>query len=495
MSRLAEMDEYDSMFGRRLVDEDFLAAGFTPQEVQQYRGAIVQPSLTPQDISAMEAQYGTLQEPDLTLRQRGAARVQDALIRRGIDPYVAGSYSRRILGDTAPTDGGFGIGLADFTPLGIPFGIQEGARTARSGYEQGDPLQMGLGALEAGLNVVGAAPLSATIGRGIAETASRMDPNTLFSVFGPPVGARSPLRAPETGGGAGRPPLTFDDVDRAMQEAPQAPPGFESYLRDVNPSGSRVAAEDRPNLMMGDMYGMLPRNARRVGAQGDVTFYRGPEGDFYATAFNPDVGEQDVVGFIMPRGDMTELAVVGEMQGQGIGGELQYLFRRENPNAPTGGLTEAGERSLRRTYDRLVDEGVIEPMSRAEAASFNVTRRDASNVFGAGTERARYTDPQSGGTIEVVVRPDGSASVLDLEVAEKFRVQGIGQRLQECGMQDFPAMGGKVSSKAAATTAYRLGRRPPGQPDATLEDVFAIIDDMSSVNLVSPEMQARISSQ
>jgi hypothetical protein len=186
MSRLAEMDEYDSMFGRRLVDEDFLAAGYSPQEVHQYRGAIVQPSLTPQDRSAMEAQYGTLQEPDPTLRQRGAATVQDALIRRGLDPYVAGSYSRRILGDTAPTDEGLGIGVADFTPLGALFAMQEGGRTARSGYEQGDPLRMGLGALEAGLGILEATPLTAAIGRGIAATAQRMDPNTLYSVFGPP---------------------------------------------------------------------------------------------------------------------------------------------------------------------------------------------------------------------------------------------------------------------------------------------------------------------
>jgi hypothetical protein len=197
MSRLAEMDEYDSMFGRRLVDEDFLAAGFTPQEVQQYRGAIVQPSLTPQDISAMEAQYGTLQAPDPTLRQRGAARVQDALINRGLDPYVAGSYSRRILGDTAPTDGGLGIGLADFTPLGAVFGVQEGVRTAVQGYQQGDPLQMGFGALGAGLGILEATPLTAVIGQGIAATARRMDPNTLYSVFGPP---RAPSATGETTG-------------------------------------------------------------------------------------------------------------------------------------------------------------------------------------------------------------------------------------------------------------------------------------------------------
>jgi ribosomal protein S18 acetylase RimI-like enzyme len=161
-------------------------------------------------------------------------------------------------------------------------------------------------------------------------------------------------------------------VSPAMQTAPaQArgfladdfgtsnPPSFGEYLKRVNPSNVRVAAEDRPNLMMGDMYGMLPRGARRVQRQGDVTFYKGPENNYFATAFNPDVGEQDVVGYIMPRGDMTELAVVDEMQGRGIGSNLQYLFRKENPDAPTGGLTEAGERALRRTYERLVNEGIL----------------------------------------------------------------------------------------------------------------------------------------
>jgi hypothetical protein len=44
------------------------------------------------------------------------------------------------------------------------------------------------------------------------------------------------------------------------------------------------------------------------------------------------------------------------MQGKGIGSELQYLFRRENPLAPTGGLTEAGASRLESTYDRLAAE-------------------------------------------------------------------------------------------------------------------------------------------
>lgn len=135
--------------------------------------------------------------------------------------------------------------------------------------------------------------------------------------------------------------------------------GFDEYLRRVNPQGYRVDANDRPNLMMGDMYGMLPRDARKVGERDGVSFYQAPDGASYATAFNPDVGEMDVVGYAMPRGDMTDLAVVNEMQGRGIGSELQYLMRSQHPYALTGGLTEAGEASLRRTYNRLRDEGIV----------------------------------------------------------------------------------------------------------------------------------------
>lgn len=141
-------------------------------------------------------------------------------------------------------------------------------------------------------------------------------------------------------------------------------PSFDEYLARVNPQGSRIPAEARPNLMMGDMYGMLPDNAKRVGGRDGVQFYEA-DGDFYATAYNPDVGEMDVVGYAMNRGDMTDLQVVGEMQGSGIGSELQYLYRRANPDALSGGLTEAGERSLRRTYDRLAREGLI-PQSQPQ---------------------------------------------------------------------------------------------------------------------------------
>lgn len=190
-------------------------------------------------------------------------------------------------------------------------------------------------------------------------------------------------------------------------------------------------------------------------------------------------------------------ALYGDMQA---GGQAAGLGTEANA---LGLLSELGAGKYARgaIADRLNQPGPVPTMysnpiagllgdASKKDAGFDVVRKDASNIFGAGTERVRYTDPKSGGTMEVVVRPDGSASVLELEVPETSRGKGIGQSLQERVMQDFPVMGGQVSSKAAATTAYRLGRRPVGKPNATLKDVFAEMDDMSSVNMVSPQMQA-----
>lgn len=135
--------------------------------------------------------------------------------------------------------------------------------------------------------------------------------------------------------------------------------GFDDYLDKVNPKSTEVPAEARPNLMMGDMYGMLPKGSKAIKSQDGVTFYKGADDNYYATAYNPDVGEQDVIGYISGRGDMTELAVVEEMQGKGIGSELQYHFRKDNPYSPTGGLTESGKKLLEKTFKRLEAEGVL----------------------------------------------------------------------------------------------------------------------------------------
>jgi GNAT superfamily N-acetyltransferase len=143
------------------------------------------------------------------------------------------------------------------------------------------------------------------------------------------------------------------------------------------------------------------------------------------------------------------------------------------------GLSMTPEAAALRQF-RVGDEGTLR------------YRRDASDIFGAGTTRAMYDDPATGGYMEMLERPGGPASTLELFVPEDMRGKGGGRRLLEEVMQNSPRMMGQVSSKAAAKTAYDAGRRPANMPNATLDDVFRMIDEDSSVNLMSQaELAAR----
>ena len=132
----------------------------------------------------------------------------------------------------------------------------------------------------------------------------------------------------------------------------------DEYIQAINPQGSRIAPEARPNLGMGDMYGMAPRNAEEVMTQelpsGEIIRYVQDGDSVYALGYNPDLGEEDVLGYMVGGGDGSELAVVDQMQGQGIGGNLSYLYRSQNPMAQSGGFTEAGEGAARKTYRRIM---------------------------------------------------------------------------------------------------------------------------------------------
>lgn len=118
-----------------------------------------------------------------------------------------------------------------------------------------------------------------------------------------------------------------------------------------------------------------------------------------------------------------------------------------------------------------------------------VTTKDASDIFGGEAKYVTYTHQASDGMLRIVTGHGKirDASIIDLFVPEEHRGKGIGKMLLKRVMQDYPSIMGQVSSKAAAKNAYDQGRRPHGQPDATLDDVFDIIDRESSVNLLSPE--------
>lgn len=130
----------------------------------------------------------------------------------------------------------------------------------------------------------------------------------------------------------------------------------DTYIKSINPTANRVV-ESMP-LRFGDMEGMMPRSAKMVGEKNGVRYFQDGD-DFYAMAINPNTNEMDVIGYHLGKDGSSDLQVVEEMQGSGIGSELSYLFRRNNPEAPTGGLTESGERTARKTFQRLKDEGVV----------------------------------------------------------------------------------------------------------------------------------------
>ncbi len=252
--RMAEMSAYASdlrgMQGS-YSPQDIAAAGYSPMEVAAFStaGQPAMPFSQQMDRDRQRAPADVLQAPDYTMRQEATYRLQDALMQQGgMDAYEAGKYARRVMGDPnaqgilesmglidiASMLGGSaslaakGIGMAGRAIAAAPaalsgvFNVEEGSRAASRGYQQGDPLTTALGAVQAAAGMAEMFPAGKMIAEGIARNVSRMDPNTLFSVFGPPIPPQ-PVRAPETGAGAGRPPLTFDEVDRAMQEAPAAP--------------------------------------------------------------------------------------------------------------------------------------------------------------------------------------------------------------------------------------------------------------------------------
>jgi hypothetical protein len=117
------------------------------------------------------------------------------------------------------------------------------------------------------------------------------------------------------------------------------------------------------------------------------------------------------------------------------------------------------------------------------------TISDKFSHLGADTVVERFSDLESGGYMEILKTPgkQREASVLGLFVPEDARGKGAAKRLLSRVMDENPSLSGQVSSKAAATNAFKAGRRPLNKPDATLEDIFKEIDDRSSINLVTPE--------
>lgn len=116
--------------------------------------------------------------------------------------------------------------------------------------------------------------------------------------------------------------------------------------------------------------------------------------------------------------------------------------------------------------------------------------KPAGEIFGDDSSMIRYEDPSTGGTLDIRDRGLGQpASVLGFYVPDEHRGTGAGKRLMTKVLEEHPSLMGQCSTQTSAAIAYKFGRRPAEHPNASLEDVFEIIREYSSVNLVTTDLQ------
>ena len=99
------------------------------------------------------AKQGQVMSQDKTMRQKAVDYSADVMMGLGMEPYNAYKYSRKLLGDENAPNIASSIGLADITPAGLVFGVDEAVRDygkAKSGLDYIAPtVGLGLSALEA----------------------------------------------------------------------------------------------------------------------------------------------------------------------------------------------------------------------------------------------------------------------------------------------------------------------------------------------------------
>ena len=92
-----------------------------------------------------------------------------------------------------------------------------------------------------------------------------------------------------------------------------------------------------------------------------------------------------VVGYMAPEGGTTGLFVSDPLRGNGVGEALSTAYRSRDPFAPSGGLSDAGERTARKAF-RNMREAALEPVGdfidHATVAAANAAH--IPQVFGWG---------------------------------------------------------------------------------------------------------------
>jgi len=174
--------DYEKNFGKTPVMEDYFAAEFTEAQTREYLAQreierlsapgtevpvtlnqeqiqmgvdVGAPMIAPQPTTMRERRTDFLAGTGQSEASKFLSQVYEAI---GLDSYESRRIAETVMGNPNATRD-IGIGVADLTPAGLVFGVEEGYNTFLQGYNSGDPMTAGLGALEAGLSVLEAAPL------------------------------------------------------------------------------------------------------------------------------------------------------------------------------------------------------------------------------------------------------------------------------------------------------------------------------------------------
>jgi hypothetical protein len=143
----------------------------------------------------------------------------------------------------------------------------------------------------------------------------------------------------------------------------------DDYIAAVNPTGKTLDAEDRMILHVGDLD--TPSDAKPVSTFNDsngtpVQVMRDGSGIMYA------VRDGETLGMMGPLEDNeTVIDVVEEAKGQGVGRGLAAAYIRENPMAPSGGFSPAGEANRRSAFRALkASESLNQSVQQTETKAF-----------------------------------------------------------------------------------------------------------------------------
>ncbi len=178
-SLLGYIDQLKALSGGPVDEEDLYAAGYDEGDLNDIGWFDQQQAYTPTEepVAQLDPYTPTKRERLHDMSTRG---LEDLGVPKNISQDIADKMIGSEFGPIA------GMGAIDFTPFGLPLGVQEGSNAMERGYNSGDAIGMGLGAVEA----VGAAlPMGKAVSKFgkkiIDKGVEAYNPNVARTFFGP----------------------------------------------------------------------------------------------------------------------------------------------------------------------------------------------------------------------------------------------------------------------------------------------------------------------